>query len=327
MPFGDRPALVSLPLFLLRFPLAMCQLIFMIRWHRIQIINLHYPADNFVYFALCRRLLSFFLVTSIHGADIFPNGDIKRPSSRWLSSVLLGSDAIVAPSKRFRQDFLVAYPELQETTTFIHNGVSLTETKDELGGATKAYPGRYILCISAYKQQKAIDVLLRAFQQVYRSEPSVKLVLVGSGPLFETLEELATDLGIRQQVEFLGRQNHAEAMKLLRDCELFVLPSRFETFGIVILEAWAFEKPVVATLAGGIPEIVESGENGLLVPADDAQALAEALMTLLRDHDQRRAVARNGHETLMQRFLSDHNGAKYEALFGDLIGKTSREAA
>jgi len=325
MPYGERPPVISILVFVLLFPLAMCQLILLIRWHKIQIINIHYPAANFFYFALCRRLLSVSLITSVHGADVFPDGHLKRPSSRAFRSILLASDVIVTPSKRFRQDLLAAYPELSGTTTFIHNGVNPDEINQPSADSTRVSHERYILCISAYKQQKAIDVLLRAFQKVHQLEPAVKLVLVGAGPLRETLEDLATSFGICEQVEFLGRMEHGDAMKLLSGCDVFVLPSRFETFGIVILEAWACRKPVVATTAGGIPEVIEHRENGTLVPPDDPHALAQALLTLLQDQQLKFAIAHNGYARLVERFLSDHTGAKYETVFTDLLMRSRRQ--
>ena len=327
MPYGERPPIISILAFVALFPLAMCQLILLIRWYKIQIINIHYPAENFYYFALCRRLLSVSLITSVHGADVFPDGHLKRPSSRAFRSILLASDAIVAPSKRFRQDFLAAYPELSGTTTFIHNGVNPDEISQPSRSNTRVSHERYILCISAYKQQKAIDVLLRAFQKVHHSEPSVKLVLVGGGPLRETLQDLASSLGICGQVEFLGRKEHGDAMRLLCGCDVFVLPSRFETFGIVILEAWACRKPVVATMAGGISEVIEHRKNGTLVPPDDPNALAQALLTLLQDQQLKLTLAHNGHATLIERFLSNHTGAKYETVFTDLMRAPQRQAA
>ena len=110
-----------------------------------------------------------------------------------------------------------------------------------------------------------------------------KVLLVGDGPLRAQLEELVRSLGIEERIKFLGWQERPEIVKLLHGSEAIVLPSRSEPFGIAIIEGLACKKPVVATTVGGIPEIIENGENGILVEPDNPAVLAEALITVLRD--------------------------------------------
>src|SRR5207249_7590501 len=141
------------------------------------------------------------------------------------------------------------------------------------------------------------DLLLRAFKHVQHTRPSIKLVLVGDGPLRKQLEHLASSLEIRDRVNFLGLQGRIEVRQLLHDCELFVLPSRSEPFGIAIIEAMACKKAVIATTAGGIPEIIENGKNGLLVEPDDPESLAEAIITVLKDQQLQAVLGRNGYKT------------------------------
>jgi len=234
MPFGERHTAISLLAFVFLFPIVMCQLIWLIHRYRIQIINIHYPADFFVYFALCRRLLPVALVTSIHGAEVFPDGKPQSRNSRELRPILSSSDWIVAPSKRFQQDFLSVFPQFSAKSMVIHNGINLAEFDGPSAETLSGCQGSYVLCISAYKEQKAIDVLIRAFRLVLDKHPSLRLVLVGRGPLRESLEDLAISLGIQQQIDFLGVKARNEVAGLLRGCKVFVLPSRFETFGIVI---------------------------------------------------------------------------------------------
>jgi len=137
-------------------------------------------------------------------------------------------------------------------------------------------------------------------------------------------------LGIADKVEFLGRQGRIKVVELLQGCQVFVLPSRSEPFGIVLIEAMACRKPIVATKVGGIPEIIENGRNGILVEPDDDKALADALLTVLKDANLQRQVAENGHATVLERFRSEHTGFAYEALFADLLdsrGKRILQAA
>jgi glycosyltransferase involved in cell wall biosynthesis len=109
----------------------------------------------------------------------------------------------------------------------------------------------------------------------------------------------------------------------LRGCKVFVLPSRFETFGIVVLEAMGCEKPVVATTAGGIPEIIENGRNGILVEPDNPKALAEALVNLLNNESLRGKTAKNGYATAREQFSFERTAEKYELVLAD-ISRTAK---
>jgi glycosyltransferase involved in cell wall biosynthesis len=267
------------------------------------------------------------LVTSIHGAEVFPDGKSQSRYSQALRLLLSWSDSIVAPSKRFKQDFSSVFPEFNAKTIVIHNGINVAEFDAPCSKRANEPRAPYILCVSAYKEQKAIDVLIRAFKRVLEEYPLLRLVLVGAGPLRDSLESLAACLGIRNRIDFLSLQSRSEVASLLRSCEVFVLPSRFETFGIVILEAMACKKPVVATTAGGIPEIIENEKNGILVPPDDAKALASALITILSDKNLRVTVAKNGHSTVCEQFCNETNGVAYESIFASLKRQNLQKAA
>jgi len=327
MPFGERHPAISILLFIFLFPVGMYQLIRFIFKHKIQVINVHYPADPFVYFALCRRLLPLRLITSIHGADVFPNGKPRQYYPRAFKLLLSSSDLIVAPSVKFRRDFLTVFPQFNFMTAVIHNGIKLTDFEAPYTNPPRETTAPYVLCISAYKEQKAIDVLIRAFKRVVDAHPVVRLVLVGAGPLLGSLENLAASLGIQQKIDFLGPKPRNEVPSLIHGCQVFCLPSRFETFGIVILEAMACKKPVVATTAGGIPEIVENGETGILVEPDDPQALGEALLMMLGDGDLQRDLAANAYRIVRERFQSDDTGSAYEAVFTQLLQRKNSPVA
>jgi N-acetyl-alpha-D-glucosaminyl L-malate synthase BshA len=329
VPFGDRHPIIGLLLFALRFPVGLFQVIRLIRKHRIQVVNIHYPAVNFFYIALCRRLLRITLVTSVHGADLFPDGMARATYPKAIKLLLNSSDRIVAPSKAYREDVASVFPQLRGKIVCIHNGVDLDELNRICAApaSTSRVLHPYILCISAYKEQKAIDVLIQAFKQVQGSDSLLKLILVGAGHLRGELEQLASALGIHDRIEFLGHQSRTEVANLIRGCKVFVLPSRFETFGIVILEAMACKKPVVATTAGGIPEIIENGINGILVEPDDDKALAEALITVLKDENLRINIAVKGYSMVRERFRIDDTGMGYEDLFADLITDQAQKKA
>jgi glycosyltransferase involved in cell wall biosynthesis len=153
-------------------------------------------------------------------------------------------------------------------------------------------------------EQKGVDVLLKSLPQVL-SHHKVVLDIIGTGPRLFQYQALAERLGVSQQVRFLGFVEHQEMPRHYQQADLFVLPSRRESFGLVLAEAMACGLPVVATTAGAIPEVVEDGVTGILVPPDDAEALADAVVSLLSDRPRMQAMGAAGAKRVRERFTWD----------------------
>jgi glycosyltransferase involved in cell wall biosynthesis len=194
----------------------------------------------------------------------------------------------------------------------IYNGVDLqTYTcSPEVAGrdtATIAYAGRLI-------EGKGVDVLLRAFARGAARE-DVRLRIGGDGPARPMLQALASELGLNGAVEFTGWTFDVPAF--WRACDVAVMPSdRFiESFGMAAVEAMACGTPVVVTANGALPELVADGLTGLVVPRGDVEALADALVSLTRDAEGRRAAGRAARARCEQRFDIRDCAASYLGLF------------
>lgn len=294
-----------------------------IRAERIDVVNIHYPLDAHIYFLLLRRLLNFKLVVSVHGAELFPTGR-PLPSYSWAVTRLLQSaDAVVAPSHSFLQDCVAAFPSVARQGLTIHNGIDLEEFAAPAGERNES-DGRaapYLLCVAAHNEKKAVDVLLRAFVAIEREHPGIRLRLVGDGPLRTQHEQLARELAIAEKVDFLGARGRTDVGAQLDGCSAFVLPSRAEPFGMVVVEALAHGRPVVASAVGGIPEIIEDGRSGVLVKPDDPDVLAAAVSRVLRDKLLGEALARVGEARARALFGKTTMGSRYERLYEDLLRK------
>jgi len=318
-PIVSGRALKSLLAFLVFFPFTMYRLVSLVRAHGIQIVNVHYPVEAFVYFAVLRWIVPIRLVLSVHGADLFPEG---RPRGRYpwsLGFLVWAADVLVAPSRAFLVDALRMFPRARKKGLVVHNGVDFEELQRADGGMTTAQWKPYILCIAAHNEKKALDVLLKAFARLSGGPRGLRLLLVGDGPLRQQLEALARSLAVNDRVAFLGSRERAEVARLLQDCTLFVLPSRSEPFGIVVAEALACRKPVVASAVGGIPEIIESGRTGVLVEPDDPDALAEALAHVLESETLRESIAEAGHRRVRDQFGCDAMSASYGRVYAALL--------
>jgi N-acetyl-alpha-D-glucosaminyl L-malate synthase BshA len=155
---------------------------------------------------------------------------------------------------------------------------------------------------------KAVEVLAR----VAKERPAV-LLMVGDGPDRAACEERARELGVRDRVRFVGAQAEVEALLPLAD--LFLLPSEYETFGLAALEAMACGTPAVAFAAGGLPEVIRDGVDGVLVTPHDDEEMGRVVLALLADAPRRATMSRAAREGAVARFGLDRVVPVYEDLY------------
>jgi len=188
----------------------------------------------------------------------------------------------------------------------IYNGVDLSRYEQQEACCTlpEEYgmePGSQLVGIVArLEPEKGHPTLLEAWPRVLRAVPDAYLLIVGEGSRREALEAQARELRIAHRVVFTGRRDDVPAVTAALD--VAVLPSYREAQGLSVLEAMALSRPVVASNVGGIPEMIEDGVTGLLVPPHDAETLAGAITRLLRDHPYADTLARAGHDLVHDRF-------------------------
>lgn len=160
--------------------------------------------------------------------------------------------------------------------------------------------------------------LLAAAAVVAREEPAVRFVLIGDGPLRPGLEREAATLGLNGRLRFLGAV--PDAATLLPYLDVFVLPSIWEGMSNALLEAMAAGKPVVATSVGGNPELITHEKTGLLVPPADAEALAAAILRLVRDPALARSMAEAARQRVASEFTLERMVRRLEQLYDDSLG-------
>jgi phosphatidylinositol alpha-1,6-mannosyltransferase len=195
----------------------------------------------------------------------------------------------------------------------VHNGIDLARYVD--GPGTCTLPRPFLLCVCRHVHKKGVDTLLRAFALALRDLPDMSLVLVGGGPLLEENQALARTLQIEPRVVFAGNMAHADVSAFFAACRLFVLPSRAEPFGIVLLEAAYHKKGIVSTRVGGVPEIIIDGFNGVLVEPDSPASMAAQIVALVRDPQRADQLGARAYQTLMARFLWKDRVQDYIAIY------------
>jgi glycosyltransferase involved in cell wall biosynthesis len=170
--------------------------------------------------------------------------------------------------------------------------------------------------------QKGIDILLKSLALVLNSlkrNQKVHLTIAGSGPYQEEYEKLAENLGVSQNVSFIGWSGLAQLTQLLSEASLCVLPSRVESFGLTVGEAMAAGVPTISTNTSSIPEIITDGETGLLVPPEDPDALAERILYAINNPSEMNKVAYAGREKIRECFTWERIAEKYCATYGSLL--------
>jgi starch synthase len=249
--------------------------------------------------------------------------------SSWAERVSLGAaSAVVAVSAGMRGDVLSVYPEIPpERVRVIRNGIDTVEYAPDPDtsvllkhGIDPARP--YIIFVGRITRQKGVPVLLRAAASL---DPSAQLVLCAGTADTPSLGAEVASLVAGLQASRSGviwipeMLPKTEVIQLLTHALVFVCPSVYEPLGIVNLEAMACETAVVASRVGGIPEVVEEGVTGLLVPPDDPASLADALNLLLRDPGRAEAMGVAGRERAVAEFSWEAVAAQTAELYAELV--------
>ena len=237
------------------------------------------------------------------------------------------ADMVITVSNFTKLDIIKTFNTPESKIKVIYNGINyndFTVPKRTINKAKKTFgfsERPVLLFVGRLEPRKGIDILLKAMVKILQNM-DVELLLVGPGEQTK-YRELASCLGILEKVRFFGRVSDELLKILFASCDLFVLPSRLEGFGLVLVEAMAAGKPVVATNVGGIPEVVKSMQNGILVDADDENALALAVVSILRDKILLENIGNNNRVTVQKRFSWQEAALMTEKLYLETMGTES----
>ncbi|MCI4348831.1 MAG: glycosyltransferase family 4 protein [Thermoplasmata archaeon] len=265
--------------------------------------------------ALARRLRPVKLVITPH-MDAGRGSAISRTYARLVArATLRPADRVIAqtPSER---DLLQRCGVDPTRIEVIPTAIDLEEFAS-LPARPPVAPRPVLLFVGRiYLAQKGLDLLLRATARLEEPVPDLRLVGEDWGDM-ERLRRLAHDLGLSDRLTLTGPLSRSEVLREYARADAFVLPSRFDSFPVVLLEAMAAHLPIVATRVGGVPDVVRDGENGWLVPPNDVGALAEALRRVLRDATLRRTMGAEAR-SLVDAYSWARIGPRYASLFRDL---------
>lgn len=284
----------------------------------LDIIHAHYAIPHSLCAYLAREMVGrdrVKIITTLHGTDITLVGN--DPSFREITTFSIReSDAVTAVSRSLQKetaDIFTADKKVEVIHNFIDTRLYTPKVKD--GRPPKKE--KVLLHISNFRPVKRVADVIRIFQKVQEETPA-RLVMVGDGSERFGAADLVMDMGLKKKVFFLGNQD--DVLPILREADVFVLPSEKESFGLVALEAMACGVPVVASHIGGIPEVVEDGVTGFLYPVGDIEAMAGGCLALCRDEGLHADFSRQARQRAEGRFDSEKIIPLYESLYKTLLG-------
>jgi len=263
-----------------------------------------------------RRLVT---VTTLHGTDITLVG--MMPSFYEIARFSVEvSDGITAVSEYLRRETLEAFG-IKKPVRVIRNFVDCNEFRPRGDSTLRkrlAPEGeKLVMHASNFRKVKNLPVVVKVFSEVRRAIPGVKLVLLGDGPEREPTEKLCEEMELGASVVFLGDQEFVQ--DVLPVADVFLLPSRHESFGLAALEAMSCAVPVVGTNVGGLAEVVEEGRSGYLRDPDDVQGMTEAVVRLLQDEGLHREMALRARERARKEFGKDKMVEQYLDFYRELL--------
>lgn len=249
-----------------------------------------------------RCVMTQHFLTPNHATQRGPKAAVSSAAHHWMVGQM---SAILAISEAVRQSMLARGEAPDKKITVVPNGItapdagSSANTRQSLEISAGA---PLVVCAARLEQEKDVASLITAMKTVQETVPSARCLIAGEGSEKAALQAQIDSLGLRECMTLLGFRTDAAA--LMAAADVFVLPSLAEPFGLVLLEAMALARPVVATRAGGPTEIVVDGETGFLVPPSSPDALAEAVKMLFADLPLRRRMGERGHARFEKLFTA-----------------------
>lgn len=308
-PWNNRRPLINLLVFCASYGWNILHLRRFIRANKVAVINIHYCGLYALNISIAKKLRLFRgrFILSFHGTDLLAARQTRGLEKRLWKILLRSADTIVTCSESLKNDLILFDKRCLDRIVVIHNGIDISFLEQERDRSYRFDPaleGReIILNVATFQHIKGQDVLVRAFVEVAKVFENVHLVMIGRpGEALEQLRILIRSFGLEHRVWLYEGLPHDKIAAFLEKTVVFALPSRYESFGIVILEAGVFGVPVVATSVGGVSEILSHDQTGKLCEPEDSECLARELAYLLERPEERKRLGNNLRKHVMENF-------------------------
>lgn len=293
-------------------------------YEKIDLLHVHYAIPHAAVAYMAKQILKtkgldIPVVTTLHGTDITLTGS-DSSFSPVVEFSINNSDGVTAVSEQLRQETFENF-KIEKPIHVVYNFIDFDRfkktDKDHFKMAIAPNNEKILVHTSNFRKVKRVEDVILIFKKVLQAIPS-KLILIGDGPERRPLEDMCRELGICDDVRFLGKQDAIE--ELLAVGDLFILPSANESFGLAALEAMACEVPVISSNAGGIPEINIHGVTGYLSEIGNIDEMADHAVHLLKHPEILDAFRKNALDQA-KKFHIDLILPEYENIYLSLLNK------
>jgi len=266
------------------------RLVDVVRFEKLDILHVHYAIPHASAAFMAKQILLTYgiyipVVTTLHGTDITLVGR-DRTFKPVVTFSINKSDGVTAVSQHLKDD-TYRFFDIENDIRVIPNFIDLNrfnlKAKDHFKKAIAPSGEKIVIHTSNFRKVKRTDDVIRIFAKLVKVIPA-KLLMVGDGGERSYCEELARELGVGEDVRFLGKQDAIE--EILSVSDLFLMPSESESFGLAALEAMACKVPVISSNAGGLPELNLDGVTGFLKDVGDVDGMAEKAIYILEDESR-----------------------------------------
>jgi len=309
-------AKIQLPFFVIFFFLMSLRIS-----KKCDIIHAQFLLSGFVG-VFVKRITGRRLVITAHGTDIYAIPQRGGFNKMYIKTIAHSDNLITvsnANKKRLtkiglREDLITVIPNGRDIST-IKDISTLKQERDKL---EITWVGRMV-------EVKGLQYLIKAMDNIVSGYPNAHLTLIGDGPLKKKFKRVVKELSIDSNISFIGFINNEDVMQYLESSDIFVLPSISEGFPVVILEAMAVAKPVVASNVGGIPDAVEDGNTGFLVEPKNPEQLTEKISYLIDHPEERKRMGNNGRRMVEEKFTWDKITGKIIGIYKNILGRAKDE--
>lgn len=288
-----------------------------IQRENLDLLHVHYAVPHAVCAFLAKEMVGgdIKIVTTLHGTDITVLGydpsltELIRFGIEKSDRVTAVSDDLVEQTHRL----LETDKEIDTVYNFVDERIYYPKAQADLRkGYDIGESEKVIVHISNFRAVKRVPDVIEVFNRIQKEMPA-KLLLIGDGPEIQVACRLVDDLGIRDRVKFLGKQENVA--EILSICDVKLLLSEKESFGLVALEAMACGVPAVGTNVGGIPEVIEHGVNGFIAEVGDIESISSYAMQLLSNDELHKSMSASAVEAVQTKFGSNLILERYEELY------------
>ncbi|MBB3122992.1 N-acetyl-alpha-D-glucosaminyl L-malate synthase BshA [Mesoflavibacter sabulilitoris] len=300
------------------------KLVDMVKLHKIEVLHVHYAIPHAYAAYMAQKMLLeegiyVPIVTTLHGTDItlVGNHPFYKPA---VTFSINKSDAVTTVSQSLKEDTLRLF-NIKKEINVVANFIDISRFNHDFTDCQRAMMAtedeKIITHISNMREVKRIPDVINVFYNIQKEMPA-KLMMVGEGPEREPAERLCEELGIADKVVFFGNSNEID--RILCFSDLFLLPSKTESFGLSALEAMASGVPVISSNTGGIPEVNKEGFSGFLSEVGDVEDMSKNAIYILKDESRFKEFKKNA-KSQAKTFDIHQIVPKYEAIYQETLNK------